>query len=183
MHNLLKRERKKYREYANNVDESQPRHWQNTNGRINVCKWRMNHCRIFCDLQKGSESKGKICCDLSSSGKVSSLSDVQIFGVSRNGHYAYTHNLNHPNLNQAIIDQITQQQKQCKNTYGYRRMQIWLDKNGCHRNLMKANGLLSEIRHRRRWQQAEPGQPLIGLFYPLKASFLYCPYIIGQFIQ
>ena len=76
MHNLLKRERKKYREYANNVDESQPRHWQNTNGRINVCKWRMNYCRIFCDLQKESESKGKICCDLSSSGKVSSLSDV-----------------------------------------------------------------------------------------------------------
>ena len=74
----------------------------------------MNHCRIFCNSQKGSESKGKICCDLSSSGKVSSLSDVQIFGVSWSGYYAYTHNLNHPNLNQAIIDQITQQQKQCK---------------------------------------------------------------------
>ena len=70
-----------------------------------------------------------------------------------------------------------------QNTYGYRRMQIWQDKNGCHRNLMKANGLLSEIRHRRRWQQAEPGQSLIRLFSPLKASFLYGPYIIGQFIQ
>ena len=37
---------------------------------------------------------------------------------------AYTHNLIRPGPNQAIIDQFTQQQKQCKNTYGYRRMQL-----------------------------------------------------------
>ena len=51
-------------------------------------------------------------------------------------------------------------------------MQIWLGKNGCHRNLMKANGLLSEIRHRRRWQQTEPGQSLIeGLFFVLSIHY------------
>ena len=58
----------------------------------------------------------------------------KFFGVSRSGYYAYTHNLNRPNPNQSIIDQIARQQKRCKNTYGYRRMHLWLDKNGCHRN-------------------------------------------------
>ena len=83
----------------------------------------------------------------------------KFFGVSRSGYYAYTHNLSRPNPNQPIIDQIARQQKRCKNTYGYRRMHLWLDKNGCHRNpktvlrLMKTNGLLSEIRRRRQWKQ------------------------------
>lgn len=82
----------------------------------------------------------------------------KFFGVSRSGYYAYVRHLNRPDPNQAIIDQIAQQQKQCKNTYGYRRMQLWLDKNGCHKNaktilrLMKKHGFLSEIRRRRQWK-------------------------------
>ena len=83
----------------------------------------------------------------------------KFFGVSRSGYYAYVRHLNRPDPNQAIIDQIAQQQKQCKNTYGYRRMQLWLDKNGCHKNaktilrLMKKHGFLSEIRRCRQWKQ------------------------------
>ena len=83
----------------------------------------------------------------------------KFFGVSRSGYYAWIHKLNQPNPNQMVIDQIAQQQKKCKNTCGYRRMQLRLDKNGCHRNpktilrLMKTNGLLSEIRRRRQWKQ------------------------------
>ena len=83
----------------------------------------------------------------------------KFFGVSRSGYYAYVRHLNRPDPNQAIIDQIAQQQKQCKNTYGYRRMQLWLDKNGCHKNaktilrLMKKHGFLCEIRRRRQWKQ------------------------------
>ena len=83
----------------------------------------------------------------------------KFFGVSRSGYYAYVRHLNRPDPNQAIIDQIAQQQKQCKNTYGYRRMQLWLDKNGCHKNaktilrLMKKHGFLSEIRRRGQWKQ------------------------------
>ena len=83
----------------------------------------------------------------------------KFFGVSRSGYYAYVRHLNRPDPNQAIIDQIAQQQKQCKNTYGYRRMQLWLDKNGCHKNaktilrLMKKHAFLSEIRRRRQWKQ------------------------------
>ena len=83
----------------------------------------------------------------------------KFFGVSRSGYYAYVRHLNRPDPNQTIIDQIAQQQKQCKNTYGYRRMQLWLDKNGCHKNaktilrLMKKHGFLSEIRRRRQWKQ------------------------------
>lgn len=83
----------------------------------------------------------------------------KFFGVSRSGYYSSIQKLNRPDPNQTIIDQIRQQQKQCKNTYGYRRMQLWLDKNGCHKNpktilkLMKSHGLLSEIRRHRKWQQ------------------------------
>lgn len=83
----------------------------------------------------------------------------KFFGVSRSGYYTYIRNLNRPDPNQTIIDQIAQQQKRCKNTYGYRRMQLWLDKNGCHKNpktilgLMKKHGLLSEIRRCRQWKQ------------------------------
>ena len=83
----------------------------------------------------------------------------KFFGVSRSGYYSYVQRLSQPDPNQAIIDQIASQQKRCKNTYGYRRMQLWLDKNGCHRNpktvlrLMKSHGLLSEIRRRRQWKQ------------------------------
>lgn len=83
----------------------------------------------------------------------------RFFGVSRSGYYGYIHKINRPDSNQAIIDRIAQQQKRCKNTYGYRRMQLWLDNNGCHKNpktilrLMKSHGLLSEIRRRRQWKQ------------------------------
>ncbi len=83
----------------------------------------------------------------------------KFFGVSRSGYYSYVQRLSQPDPNQAIIDQIASQQKRCKNTYGYRRMQLWLDKNGCHKNpktvlrLMKSHGLLSEIRRRRQWKQ------------------------------
>ena len=83
----------------------------------------------------------------------------KFFGISRSGYYAWIHKLNQPNPDQAVIDQIARQQKQCKNTYGYRRMQLWLDKNGCHKNpktvlrLMKQHGFLSEIRRRRQWKR------------------------------
>ena len=70
----------------------------------------------------------------------------RFFGVSRSGYYSYVQRLSQPDPNQAIIDQIASQQKRCKNTYGYRRMQLWLDKNGCYKNpktvlrLMKSHG-------------------------------------------
>ena len=85
----------------------------------------------------------------------------RFFGVSRSGYYSYVQRLSQPDPNQAIIDQIASQQKRCKNTYGYRRMQLWLDKNGYYKNpktvlrLMKSHGLLSEIRRRRQWKQLE----------------------------
>lgn len=81
------------------------------------------------------------------------------FFVSRSGYYSYVERLNRPDPNQEIIDQIASQQKRCKNTYGYRRMQLWLDKNGCHKNSksifkpMKSHGLSSEIRRRSQWKQ------------------------------
>jgi putative transposase len=50
-------------------------------------------------------------------------------------------------------------QERCGKTYGYRRIHIWLRKQGIHRNpktvlrVMKKYDLLSEIRRRRRWKR------------------------------
>ena len=82
----------------------------------------------------------------------------KFFGVSRSGYYTYIHKLNRPDPNQAIIDRIAQQQKKCKNTYGYRRMHRWLENQGIHHDpktilrIMKRYGILSEIRRKRQWQ-------------------------------
>ena len=39
--------------------------------KFGICAWKMSCCGIFCDPQKGSESKGKVCSNLPSPGGVS----------------------------------------------------------------------------------------------------------------
>ena len=52
---------------------------------------------------------------------------------------------------------ISVQQEKCFHTYGYPRMWLWLKSQNIHRNpktvlrVMKKYGLLSKIRHRRKW--------------------------------
>jgi putative transposase len=58
-----------------------------------------------------------------------------------------------------LAETIRVQQERCFKTYGYRRMWLWLEKQGTHRNpktilrIMKKYGLLAEIRRRRKWMQ------------------------------
>ena len=59
----------------------------------------------------------------------------------------------------ALAQRIAQQHDKCFQTYGYRRMHLWLERQGIHHNpktilrIMKKYGLLSEIRRPRKWRQ------------------------------
>ena len=81
------------------------------------------------------------------------------FGVSRSGYYDYVKRLQRPEKDASLAGLLRKQQERCFHTYGYRRMHLWLEKQGIHRNpktilrIMKKYGLLSEIRRYRKWRQ------------------------------
>lgn len=83
----------------------------------------------------------------------------KFFGVSRSGYYDFVHRLGRPEADAELGQLIQNQQKHCRQTYGYRRMRIWLESQGIHRNpktvlrVMKKYNLLSEIRRPKKWIQ------------------------------
>lgn len=82
------------------------------------------------------------------------------FGVSRSGYYAYKSRKPKPK-DEALIQMIRKCHEETDRTYGYRRVGLWLDRQGCHANhkkvyrLMMKYGLLSEIRRRRKYQRMQ----------------------------
>ena len=82
----------------------------------------------------------------------------KFFGVSKSGYYDYVKRIGHVAKDAELAEKIKSHQKRCFQTYGYRRMHIWLEQQDIHRNpktvlrIMKKYGLLSEIRRRRKWQ-------------------------------
>ena len=82
----------------------------------------------------------------------------RFFSVSRSGYYDYVKRLGRTEKDAALAETLRLQQERCFQTYGYRRMQIWLEKQGIHRNpktvlrIMKKYGILSEIRRKRKWR-------------------------------
>ena len=82
----------------------------------------------------------------------------EFFGVSKSGYYDYVKRISRVEKDFELAEKISLQQKRCFQTYGYRRMHIWLEQQGIHHNpktilrIMKKYGLLSEIRRRRKWQ-------------------------------
>ena len=79
----------------------------------------------------------------------------RFFGVSRSGYYDYVHRMDVPAKNLPLAEKIRECQTECRNTYGYRRVHIWLERNGIHCNpktvlrVMNKYNLLSVIRRRR----------------------------------
>ena len=65
--------------------------------------------------------------------------------------------LDRPDVDAGLAQLIREQQKHCRQTYGYRRMWMWLGKQGIHHNpktvlrIMKKYDLLAEIRRPRKW--------------------------------
>lgn len=81
------------------------------------------------------------------------------FGVSRSGYYDFVHRLEKPEPDAELGRLLKEQQSRVRQTYGYRRMWIWLEDQGIHRNpktvlrVMKKYDALAEIRRPRKWVQ------------------------------
>ena len=79
----------------------------------------------------------------------------RFFNVSRSGYYDYVSRMDMADKDLPLAEKIKECQDKCGKTYGYRRVHIWLDRNGIHRNpktilrVMQKYNLLSEIRRKK----------------------------------
>ena len=79
----------------------------------------------------------------------------RLFEVSRSGYYDFVKRVNIPTKDLPLAEKIRECQEQCGKTYGYRRVQLWLEKNGIHHNpktvlrVMQKYNLLSVVRRRK----------------------------------
>ena len=79
----------------------------------------------------------------------------RFFKVSRSGYYDYVKRMDTPAKDLELAEKIGECQGKCGKTYGYRRVNIWLERNGIHKNpktvlrVMQKYNLLSVIRRRR----------------------------------
>ena len=58
----------------------------------------------------------------------------RFFEVSRSGYYDYLHRKDIPDRDLPLANLIKECQEQNHRTYGYRRVQIWLERQGIYRN-------------------------------------------------
>ena len=83
----------------------------------------------------------------------------QFFGESRSGYYGFCKRVGDPEPDAELAELLQSQQERCRQTYGYRRMWLWLEKQGIHHNpktvlrVMKKYNILAEIRRSRKWVQ------------------------------
>ena len=87
----------------------------------------------------------------------------EVFEVSRSGYYAWRKRQSRPAKDQWLVDLITECQRESKQTYGFRRVMLWLERHNVHANskavlrVMRKHSLLSQIRRTRaytHYQQA-----------------------------
>lgn len=77
------------------------------------------------------------------------------FDVSHAGYYCFVKRMDKPAKDAELAQMISECQAAVKRTYGYRRVTIWLDRNGIHHNsktvlrVMRKYGLLSVVRRRK----------------------------------
>ena len=85
----------------------------------------------------------------------------KFFGVSRSGYYDFVARMDKPARDLPLANKIRECQEQCHKTYGYRRVQIWLERNGIHHNaktvlrVMRKYSLLSVIRRKKYYHCGE----------------------------
>ena len=85
-----------------------------------------------------------------------SISEMcKFFAVSRSGYYDYVKRMERPDRDLPLAAQIKACQQKVKQTYGYRRVQMWLERQGIHRNpktvlrVMQKYNLLSDVRRKK----------------------------------
>lgn len=85
--------------------------------------------------------------------KISAM--CKYFKVSRSGYYCFKERMDKPDKDLELAEMIRQCQVETKQTYGYRRVQIWLERKGIHHNpktilrVMNKYGMLSIVRRRK----------------------------------
>ena len=85
-----------------------------------------------------------------------SISEMcRFFEVSRSGYYDYVKRMDVPARDIPLAEKIRECQEHSHGTYGYRRVHIWLERQGIHKNpktilrVMQKYNLLSDVRRRR----------------------------------
>ena len=85
-----------------------------------------------------------------------SISEMcRFFEVSRSGYYDYVKRMDIPACDLPLADKIRECQEHSHRTYGYRRVHIWLERQGIHKNpktvlrVMQKYNLLSEVRRKK----------------------------------
>ena len=85
-----------------------------------------------------------------------SISEMcRFFDVSRSGYYAYVKRMEMPTWDLPLAEKIRECQAECRSTYGYRRVHIWLERHDIHHNpktvlkVMNKYNLLSVVRRKR----------------------------------
>ena len=79
----------------------------------------------------------------------------RFFNVSRSGYYGYVSRMETPAKDLPLAEKIKECQENCGKTYGYRRVHIWLERQGIHRNpktilrVMQKYNLLSVVRRKK----------------------------------
>lgn len=92
-------------------------------------------------------------------GKYTVKGMCEFFKVSRSGYYAFQKKQGQLSKEQMLAGYIQVCQQEAKGTYGYRRVKIWLERNGIRANhkavlrVMNKYGLLGQIRRRRKYRQ------------------------------
>ena len=85
-----------------------------------------------------------------------SISEMcRFFSVSRSGYYGYVTRMDIPAKDLALAEKIRECQERCGKTYGYRRVHIWLERQGIYHNpktilrVMQKYNLLSVVRRKK----------------------------------
>jgi len=79
----------------------------------------------------------------------------RFFDVSRSGYYDYVKRMDKPACDLPLAEKIRECQEHSHSTYGYRRVHIWLERQGIHKDpktilrVMQKYNLLSEVRRRK----------------------------------
>ena len=85
-----------------------------------------------------------------------SISEMcRFFDVSRSGYYDYVKRMDIPAKDLPLAEKIKECQEKHGKTYGYRRVHIWLERQGIRHNpktilrIMQKYNLLSEVRRKK----------------------------------
>ena len=122
---------------------------------LNICKWKMNFCEIFCQWKEVKPSlKYQIIHTVAKKHPVWDM--CQFFDVSRSGYYAFLDCKDRPDKGQPLAELIRECQSKRGKIHGYRYVHLWLIRQKQIQynpktvlRVMRKYDLLSEIRRRK----------------------------------